>query len=238
MIEHKPAPQGQVQYRAPKSKDPTESEDWYRFSKDIPGLSEYTFREAEKLRKKGGAGNRRKALNLVVKDLVSYGAIDENLLKGKRMYYNAGLGAGVYGVATPRGYRKDPSTKKKVAKPTRVEIGPSAFRNLPLLYSTIMHEYQHVLQFQKPGAKGTSGQVAIQWLIDRQEVEAYSWEILNSKTTGLFNKRRLMREKWQQVKHFWNKLGPKGRKLLKPLYEKARTFMKEAREAWKSKAAK
>jgi hypothetical protein len=193
-------------------------EDIYEGSAEAPGLSEDTVKKVARLIK---AGKRQKALNAVISDLAGSGKIDLALLKGGKMHYRSSISD--YGEAIPPGFKKDPKTGKWKSKPTPVNIGRPAFKKgISFLYSTIMHEYQHVLQFQERGAKGTKGQVALNWLILRQEVEAYAWEILHSKETGLFKKPKLMRATWRALhKHHWLKLGRKSRRLLNDLYVKA-----------------
>ena len=85
---------------------------------------------------------------------------------------------------TTTNYRLDPDTGNYVPDGrSRVEIYSPAFATLPWLVSTVMHEYQHVLQGQRqttpeelddPTGEHTAA----------SEVEAYLWEIENAERTG------------------------------------------------------
>lgn len=85
-----------------------------------------------------------------------------------------------------------------------VLIGPMAFgtsrdplnERLVRIYSTIMHEYQHVLQWQHPSQARAMGR-------HRREVEAFFWEIENSRRTGLFWQRGPFRHTWDEAVSHW-----------------------------------
>jgi hypothetical protein len=171
---------------------------------------------------------RRDALNVLVEHLGSTGQINLDLLTDRRMHYDPGLAG--EGVAAPPGFRRDPDTNEWVARPTPVRIGPDAFRQgVPWLYSSVMHEYQHVLQFQENVARGTMGQRNLGWLIERQEVEAYATEIINSEQTGISQNPRQMRETWRRLHaEHWMKLGRRSRELLNDLYTQAHDIAQAA----------
>lgn len=194
-------------------------------SPEAPGLTVGIVRQVEEQIR---ARNRREALRVLVEYLASTGEINLDLLARRRMNYSPGLAG--EGAATPPGFRRDPATGERVSRATIVRIGPAAFRRgVPWLYSTVMHEYVHVLQFQQPGARDTMGQRNLGWLIERQEVEAYATEIINSEETGLNQHPRQMRETWRRLHHeHWLQLGPKGRELLNELYTKAYYIAQEA----------
>ncbi|MCA9422632.1 MAG: hypothetical protein KC592_16555 [Nitrospira sp.] len=192
---------------------------------DVPGLTVAVAKEINQLI---ANRQRQEALNVLIEFLDQDGQIDQTLLQGGRMGYSRGVSG--EGVATPPGYNRDPATGERRARPTPVRIGPAAFRRgLTWLYTSVLHEYQHVQQFQQPGAKGTTGQRALGWLIERQEVEAYATEILNSRTTGLYYQPRLMRITWGRLHNdHWLPLGRKSRRLLNDLYVRAHTMAQEA----------
>ena len=198
---------------------------WVVPSSEAPGLSDYTVKKVAKLVK---AKKRQQAIDAILYDLAAVRDVDLAKLKGRKMYYSSSVAG--EGLALEPGYAKDPASGERKAKPAVVRIGRKAFtKGISWLYSSIMHEYQHVLQFQSPGAKGTSGQVSLGWLIKRQEVEAYASELMNSKKTGLFNKPKLMRETWRRLhSDHWVKLGKKSRRLLNDLYVKAYNITKKA----------
>jgi hypothetical protein len=187
-------------------------------SAEAPGLSDAIVKEVQALLK---AKKRQAALNVIVSELGKKGDIDLDLLDEKKMYYAPSVVG--EGEAPEPGYAKDPMTGERKAKPTVVRLGSAAFsRGVSWLYTSIMHEYQHVLQFQSPGAKGTKGQVTLGWLIERQEVEAYAWECMNAEKTGLAQKPKLMRDTWHRLhEDHWLRLGKKSRVLLNDLYVKA-----------------
>lgn len=187
-------------------------------SPEAPGLTVGVVQEIEDLIRRR---RRRAALDVLVEHLGNAGQINLDLLHGRRMYYVPGL-AGEGAAPTP-GFRRDPATREWVARPTSVRIGPAAFRRgISWLYSSVMHEYQHVLQFQQNVARGTMGQRSLGWLIERQEVEAYATEIINSATTGLDQHPRQMRETWRRLhSEHWRQLGRKSRRLLNDLYVRA-----------------
>jgi hypothetical protein len=186
-------------------------------SKEAPGLPENVAIEVTKLL---AAKKRQAALDVLVAHLGTTGEIDLSFLEGKKMHYNRAVAG--EGLSPEPGYQKD-AFGGLVSRPTPVRIAPGAFnKGLSWLYSVVMHEYQHVLQFHDPGAKGTTGQVTIPWLVERQEVEAYAWEVLNASKTGLDQKPKLLKERWRRLhEEHWLKLGPKGRKLMNALYVSA-----------------
>ena len=212
-----------VQRQAPAAE--AEAVDENAPSPEAPGLTIGVVRQIEQhIRER----NRREALNVLVEYLASTGEINLDLLARRRMIYSPGLGG--EGAATPPGFRRDPATGELVSRPTTVRIGPAAFRRgVSWLYSSVMHEYSHVLQFQQSGARDTMGQRSLDWLIERQEVEAYAMEIINSEQTGLNQHPRQMRETWRRLHHeHWRHLGPRGRELLNELYVQAYHIAQEA----------
>ncbi len=174
------------------------------------------------------SGDRQGAIDRLVEHLDEDGQLDRDLLLDRKMFYSRSISG--EGEAAPPGFARDTESGERTARPTRVRIGRAAFRrDTSWLYSSIMHEYKHVLQFQRPGASGTMGQAAIDWLIERQEVEAYAWEILNSRTTGMFHNPRQMRETWRRLhREHWVGLGPRGKRLLNDLYTRAHEVAQEA----------
>jgi len=64
------------------------------------------------------------------------------------------------------------------------------------LYSTIMHEYQHALQWRHPSEARAKGE-------HRREVDAFFWEIENSRRTGLFWQRGPFRHVWDEALRHW-----------------------------------
>jgi hypothetical protein len=169
-------------------------------------------------------------------DQVAKGKITETLLKkgslGQRMYYSPNLDSA--GAVNPPGWiRKNGKIVR--AKPAFVRIGTNAFHfGVPFLYSTMMHEYRHVLQFQErssnrtlaPGQNARTPEQTNQ-LILRQEVEAYSWELVHSKRTGLFKDPVLMGDRWRNAvakRKAWPQMF-RGRPRLRAFYLRARRMV-------------
>jgi hypothetical protein len=185
---------------------------------------------AQTIRDHLAARRRQAALDALVAYLGEDGQIDTTLLRGGRMYYSTAVAG--EGEASPPGFTTDPDTGERVARLTRVRMGRAAFnRGLPWLYSSVIHEYKHVEQFQRTHREGgpLSGQGSQQWLIERQEVEAYCHEIINSRTTGMFENPRQMRETWRRLhSEHWINVGPQGKKALNDLYIQAHDIAQEA----------
>ncbi|MFI7483393.1 hypothetical protein ACH9EU_13390 [Kocuria sp. M1R5S2] len=188
-----------------------------------PGL---TLAVATRIRDALTANRRQQALNLLVDALVEDGTINRALLRGGRMRYDAGL-AGEGAATVPR-FRLVEG--RRVANPTRVRLGPNAFRRgLPLLYSSVLHEYRHVEQFQRINSAEDPLSGQNDWLEHRQEVDAYLHEIENSRTTGMFADPRQMREAWRRL-HFehWIDVDRAGRRALNDRYVAAHAIVREA----------
>lgn len=185
---------------------------------------------AQTIRNHLAARRRQAALDALVTHLAVIGEIDTTILRGGRMTYSSAVAG--EGEAQPPGFTTDPDTGERVARPTRVRLGRAAFnRGLPWLYSSVIHEYKHIEQFQQTHREGgaTSGQGNQQWLIERQEVEAYCHEIINSRTTGLFENPRQMRETWRRLhREHWINVGPQGKRALNDLYIQAHDIAQEA----------
>lgn len=193
---------------------------------DDPSSPGLTAAVGTRAREALAANRRQEALNLVVDELVTAGVINRALLRGGRMRYDPGL-AGEGAATVPR-FRL--VNGRRVANPTRVRLGPSAFRGgLPLLYSSILHEYRHVEQFQRiySAAEPLSGQN--DWLEDRQEVDAYLHEIENARTTGMFADPRQMREAWRRLHaEHWINVDRAGRRILNDRYTAAHAIVRQA----------
>jgi len=173
------------------------------------------------------ANRRQEAVTLIVDYLIANGQIDAAILRGGRMRYDGTLNQ--EGAATIPGFRVIGG--RRVAFPTRVRIGRTAFgRGLPWLYSSIIHEYRHVVQFQETysaGARPLSGQQ--DWQAPRQEADAYIHEILNSRTTGMFNNPAQMRETWNRLQfNHWIDVDQAGRRALNDAYVRAHEIAQEA----------
>jgi hypothetical protein len=108
---------------------------------------------------------------------------------------------------TVTGYELDPNTGNYVPKGrSRVEIYSPAFATLPWLVSTIMHEYQHVLQHQEEQTREELEDPTGEHYVAR-EVEAYLWEIEHAEQTGLAADVPRIQETGGRLKEHYDRLG-------------------------------
>jgi hypothetical protein len=130
------------------------------------------------------------ALSIVLGRLVDRGVINGSLATWS---YAAGDGdADTVGVLTV-----DEKTHERRARPpVTVEVHPAGFADVGWLFSTMMHEYVHVLQFSAGlpatefGAEGKS----LPEFTARREVESYLWEIEHALGTGVINNPQQLRD--------------------------------------------
>jgi hypothetical protein len=94
----------------------------------------------------------------------------------------------------------DPETNK--AKSIWVTVGNGAFTTVAFLYSTMMHEYEHVLQwFADP--KGVAGNIPM------AEFDTYTWEIYHAEETGIANLPGTLKSRGKWLKsEAWDKMTP------------------------------
>jgi hypothetical protein len=96
-------------------------------------------------------------------------------------------------------------------KPTsiKVSIFNPAFKDVPWLVSTVMHEYQHVRQFQQgrepAEVAGSPKGAAIAG--EAREVEAYLWELEHAEETGLEHSLEELEDDEQRLKEHYENLG-------------------------------
>jgi hypothetical protein len=116
-------------------------------------------------------GAKQEAIDLILSEVKS--SRMPNLVKceGKTMKYSGSVdGEGVCG------FEYDPRTNR--ATKIWVHIGDDAFQNVSWLYSSMMHEYQHVNQIiADPRGAQENRPMA--------EFAAYTWEIFNAFSTGI-----------------------------------------------------
>lgn len=189
------------------------------FGYDIPGLGpEMKDKVEQRIKVRDAQG----AINLIVKYGGGAGGsnIDTKLLTGGKMEWDPTIEAedAVHDMSS-----WDYLNNK--AEPAKVRVGPKAFSSVPYLYSVIMHEYQHVLWNQtlenqtigreshedgrQGGGKFTS------------EVEAYAYELLNAKESGLSQIPEKIAGVWSNLNdEFWTLDQPTRTKML-PKVQKA-----------------
>lgn len=216
-VQRQPAPAGGDRDGAPDF----DAEEYISDARS-PGL---TIAVANRAREAMGAGRRQEAVNVIVEALVDDGTIDRALLRGGRMRYDPALAQ--EGAARIPRFRLVEG--RRVANPTRVRIGRTAFgRGLPWLFTSIIHEYRHVEQFQQTYSAERPLSGHNDWLEHRQEVDAYLHEIENARTTGLFANARQMRETWGRLAGHWMNVDRAGRQVLNDRYVAAHEVVREA----------
>jgi hypothetical protein len=126
------------------------------------------------------AGDSQGALDWLVSFKYMDYEIDLTLLKDRKMTFDPSV---TWADATSGMPSWDYINNK--ADPTAVRVGPSAFSSVAYLYSVVMHEYQHVLWRQSLANQQHEQQVRARGSQSSSEVEAYAWELLHAKETGL-----------------------------------------------------
>jgi hypothetical protein len=185
------------------------------------------------------------AIDAVVTHLVSTGEINSALLLNGGMRYAPTLSDDGW---TPiPGY--DASGQ---ANPADVSIGNSAFtEGVSKLFSTILHEYRHVLQLSQPDNSddnyaGTGGQLdathapagetgterqrrlgRTRRLISRQEFEAYAYELINAARTGISFRQMVLA--YGEVVRRWRGFNETERAGLRSLYDQSTEIYQRAR---------
>ncbi len=97
--------------------------------------------------------------------------------------------------------------------PSIVSIFTPAFISLPWLVSTVMHEYQHVLQHQQQGLEPGETESAAGRAEAREarETEAYLWELEHAEETGLIEEHGNLRETGARLMQHFEALGALNR---------------------------
>jgi outer membrane protein OmpA-like peptidoglycan-associated protein len=176
----------------------------------VPGLPARWVRQAEA----NLTGDPQAAVNAVVQGLVGRGQVNTAYLDGGRVTYVSDRSR------MPRGHYGHTSLTPGSGhpRPCRVVVGPDALRSVGLLYTTIMHEYQHVLQFrQNRGGAGES--------VD--EVEARLWEIEHLQDSGLWRDVQYMAVLPGQLQHWWNQLTTTQQAPLRARHRRALATIQE-----------
>lgn len=155
-------------------------------------------------------GKKQAALTYLWVALISTGQVDQSLVLGSPKYTNdiPGHAKGDPPVAL---YDQAPLSDYKDGRPPPrpIYVSDRAFaycvtkgtdtknlneaEGIPFLYSVVLHEYTHVLQFQNPTVAKTTS--------EGREIEAYCNEMLRSKATGLFASMDRMTEIWNNEIH-------------------------------------
>jgi len=177
-------------------------------SRVIPDLEDTTVDEMSRLLPLAIADRlRQELINMIVADRRRKGANFGIMVGGAPRYVSAypavllrqGLSPNANGVTVASN-----SPPVNPANQPLVLIGPMALgtsrdplnHRLVRLYSTIMHEYQHVLQRLHPARARAMTE-------HQREVEAFFWEIENSRRTGLFQQRGPFGNIWDEALRHW-----------------------------------
>ncbi len=174
-------------------------------SPEVPALITSTVQQVNAALRQGTAEARQQAVNLIVDALIAAGSIEAQRLENGRVIYQPGFApsGGGYGLTS-----LTPGTG--LPRPCRVRIGDSAVTSASILYSTIMHEYQHVNQFWE----NTPGSEAI------HEIQAYLYEIEHMRQSGLSNDLTQMSFLRRQLVAYWNRANPQN-PALRQRYDRA-----------------
>jgi len=195
-------------------------------SRGTPMLSQQAFNQAQNHIR---ARNYAAALEVVVADLVTSGRLNPSLYT-IRYVARGGSGDGL----TSTSYDLDPTTGNYVPDgPSDVEIYTPAFASVQWLVSTIMHEYQHVLQAQRPLTPAEYDDTTGEHL-EADELESYLWEVEHADETGMAAQPRNMRETFSRLRTHYNNLGainPVRQETYRLRYEAAQQFVNDLEEA-------
>lgn len=154
------------------------------------------------------------ALNALVAALAADGKIDVTFLTDNRMTAvtdTSVMRPGHYGNTA-----LSPGTGRP--RPCRVDIGPDAFRTVNDLYATVMHEWQHVLQFRR--TTGASEPA--------DELEARLWEVKHMRETGTDRTATYTSTLRTQLRIWWRQLTPEEQSVFERRYEEALETIEEA----------
>ena len=131
------------------------------------------------------------AVDEVVASLVEQGVVELASLDGERVEYDAGarLPSGHFG-------RSSLTPGSGLPRPVRVLVGADALRNLNILYATIQHEFQHVLELRAGLTSEAAG-----------EVDAYLVEISGLESSGAWRDMQYMTHLGSALRHWWSEMS-------------------------------
>jgi hypothetical protein len=182
------------------------------FSVEVPDL---TVRAVEEVKKLIKAGKKQGAINRILKEVKATKMPNLDKCLGKTIKYSKKVsGEGLCSCTY------DPKANK--ALKIWVQIGDAAFSSVAVLYSSMMHEYQHVNQYLTDPKK-TAGNDAM------AEFEAYSWEIFHAQETGMSQKTEEMKDLGGRLKgQGWDPMTEEEQKGNKETYDKAIEIIRKA----------
>jgi hypothetical protein len=188
-------------------------------SETVPSLDEGTvFTASRHIRLRRFAD----ALAVVVERLQANGTLDPGLATF-RYQRSVSAGEGL----TETDYDEDPATGARTPRPggSTVSIYDPAFVGAPWLFSTVMHEYVHVLQHQRTF---TSEEWVDPDASDAGEVEAYLWEVEHARGTGVLASSAQMEEVGRRLTDHFQALSPAGQARYQARYDDAMARVRDA----------
>ena len=176
----------------------------------VPGLSQRHYDEANR----NLANNPQMAVDAVVQGLVAHNKMNLSYLQNNTVQYisdTSRFPPNHYGLTslTPGSGRP---------RPCRVEVGPAALGSVSLLYTTLIHEYEHVLQFRAGHTAAGEAQ---------GEVESRFVEIENLHESGLWRESSYMGRIAGQLDHWWQQLAEEEQRPLQERYQQAQATLRQ-----------
>lgn len=157
---------------------------------------------------------RQAALDALAAALAGRGSIDLTYLTGSAVNYvedTSRMAPGHFGHTS-----LSPGTGRP--RPCIIDVGPDAFRTVSELYATVMHEWQHVLQFRRPEAASEAA----------DELEARLWEVENLGQTGLARNLEYLRWMRSDLNRWWRQLSDVEKAAFNERFEAARQDIEDA----------
>jgi hypothetical protein len=179
-------------------------------SRAVPGLAQDVVDQIATHLETG----RQAALDALATALAGRGSIDPSYLIGSALNYvedSSRMAPGHFGHTSLSAGTGRP-------RPCIIDIGPDAFRTVNELYATVMHEWQHVLQFRRPEAASEAA----------DELEARLWEVENLAQTGLSRNLEYLRWMRNDLNRWWRQLGDVEKAAFNERYEAARLDIEDA----------
>ncbi|HEX2093049.1 MAG TPA: hypothetical protein VHG28_11630, partial [Longimicrobiaceae bacterium] len=149
----------------------------------------------------------------------------------ERGVINASLASWSYVARADRGealttwyWIEDPTTHERRAEPpVTVQVYTPAFADVGWLFSSVMHEYMHVLQVLEgaPAEQFDEEDEERPEFAERREVDAYLWEIEHAVGTGVINDPAQMRELGERLTTHFNAMTPALREQYQVRYDAA-----------------
>jgi hypothetical protein len=123
-------------------------------------------------------------------------------------------------------YDVDPVTKRRIpAGRSEMLIYDPGFASVSWLFSTIMHEYVHVLQQQR---EFTKAEFEDPEGTEREEVEAYLWEIEHAVGTGLIASPQRMNDLGERLTDHYEQLSRRSKARYAARYKAAQERVRKA----------